>query len=173
MQTNEVPDVVELENARGLVRKYRICWEVSPEYAYVDGERREIGYVVGLYGTHDEVHRTPSPGCPECAPVQRALESIVAHVVPGEGRDSFYDVVVNRSSLQYSKSRGERPDVSATISILHRKGVNRPIDECESVCLKEIVAKLREVGACEGRWGAATVNPMDASSPAHVCKSTS
>ncbi len=138
-------------------KRYRVCWEVKPEYAYIDGSpdaRREIGYCVTLYGTHDHPRVPPSPGCPECVPVREALAAIIEFVRPDETHASHYDVHINHQSLEYAKARRERPDVSATLTILHRSGVSRPVDDCEDKCLREILDKLRTLGAHEGQWPA-------------------
>lgn len=149
-------DTKSLEELSALTHRYRVCFEVSPEYAYVGGERREIGYAVELFGTHDEPLKAPAPGCPECAPVQSALEEIIDFVVPRELRDSRYDLHVDRNRLAFSETRGRRPDVSARITILHKQGVNRPVDACEARCLHDIVRSLRAIGALEGRWRASS-----------------
>lgn len=138
-----------------LTKRHRVCWEVRPEYAYLDGSpdsRREIGYCVALFGTHDHPHVPPSPGCPECVPVREALAAILAFVRPDETHASHYDAHIEHGSLEYSKARGERPDVCATLTILHRNGVSRPVDDCEDKCLREILDKLRALGAMEGQW---------------------
>ena len=38
---------------RSLVERYKVCWDSFPEWAQTNGERKQTGVVVELYGTHD------------------------------------------------------------------------------------------------------------------------
>lgn len=40
-------------------------------------------------------------------------------------------------------------EVTITIRLIHREGYDRPIDVCEERCLKEIRARLRDLGIHE------------------------
>ena len=40
-------------NIKELVERFRVCWEVWPEYRIVRGEKRQIGYALELSGTHE------------------------------------------------------------------------------------------------------------------------
>jgi hypothetical protein len=134
------------------VQNHRICWESRPEYAVVEEDTREVGFVIELAATHEQPHRAPVAGCPECELPLRALEAVVAFVLPKGQRDSIYDVDVRYGAINYAPRRGNRPEVSATIRILHADGADRPVDRCEERCRQEIIRKLREIGAREGTW---------------------
>ena len=84
--------------------------------------------------------------------LRNALEAIVAFVLPHEERGSVYDVHVHHSRIQYVGRRGNRPEVTATIQVLHADGANRPVDPVEERGLHEITARLGELGASEGAW---------------------
>jgi hypothetical protein len=111
-----------------------------------------VGFEIDVSATHHQPHRAPVSGCPECEPPLRALEAIVKFVLPKEPRDSIYDIEVHWGGLQYACQRGNRPEVSATIHVLHGDGADRPVDACEERCRHEIVGKLQALGACEGVW---------------------
>jgi hypothetical protein len=146
-----------LARLRELVRRHQVCWESRPEYASAEDGPRPVGFVIEITATHDRPHRPPVSGCPECEPALRAIEAIVAFVLPRGRRDSIYDVHVRHGALEYAPRRGNRPEVSATIHVLHAEGADRPVDPCEERCRHEIVHKLGELGACEGAWSPAAL----------------
>ena len=135
-----------------LVRQFRVCWEVSPEYAYVNQERRQVGFDLELYGTHEPWVEHPSPDCDHCLRVFHALQTIAEGILPQEYRPSRSDLGIYDQAIHYDRKRGERPDVVLAIKITHREGYDRPVDECENRCLNEMKQHLRELGAREGRW---------------------
>ena len=135
-----------------LVRQFRVCWEVSPVYTYVKQERKEVGFVLELYGTHEPWVEHPEAGCDHCLRVFHALQTIAEGVLPQEYRPSRSDLGIYDQALHYARKRAERPDVVLPIKITHREGYERPVDECENRCLTEIKQGLREIGAYEGRW---------------------
>ncbi len=140
------------DQVRDFVRRFRVCWEVSPERAVVDKEIRNIGFSLQLYGTHEPGTQHISPGCEHCRRVQSALSKIADEILPRERRLSRYEVAVENQSLSYSHMRGDRPDVRVTIQILHRGAWDQPIDECEARCLKDMELALSELGACKDAW---------------------
>ena len=135
-----------------LVRQFRVCWEVSPEYAYVNQERRQVGFDLELYGTHEPWVEHPSPDCDHCLRVFRALQTIAEGIVPQEYRPSRSDLGIYDQAIHYARKRAERPDVVLPIQITHREDYERPVDGCENQCLTEMKQRLREIGAYEGRW---------------------
>jgi hypothetical protein len=56
------------------------------------------------------------------------------------------------TNLRYSGVRGNRPEVTLSIKILHRTGFDVPIDESERDYLEKAKARLRQLGACEHWW---------------------
>ena len=139
-------------DTKKLVERFRICWEVWPEYMIVRGEKRQIGYALELSGTHEPGVEHPSPGCEHCVRVYDALQAIASHVIPKDRRLSRHDIGIYDHAIHYSRKRRERPEVSLTVQISHRTGFEQPVDECENKCLNEMKAHLRELGASEGRW---------------------
>ena len=141
-----------IEELKALVQKHRVCWEVLPEQIPVVEDRpRQVGFDLLLYGTHaPEDH--PVPGCEKCQGIFKDLQKIARWILPKEERPSRYEIEIFNSAIRYAPTRGNRPDVTLTIKIVHRSEFDRPIDECEVLCLNEMKAKLRELGSRQGRW---------------------
>lgn len=138
---------------RDLVEKHKICWEVYPE-SHQDGKGRkiQIGFALSLIGNHYQPTHLPEPGCDECFKVYNALWEIAVWILPKEKRLSRYEIQIFDHALRYTPSRNLRPEVTLTLKILHAEGFDRPVDACEQKCLNEMKAKLRQLGALQGRW---------------------
>ncbi len=143
---------VDTKNLQELVRRFRVCWDVWPEYVVVGKETRQIGFELELSGTHEAGVEHAVPGCEHCQHVYAALCRIAEWILPKEERPSRYDMEPYEPSLRYSASRDFRPDVALTIRILHRTDGLAPVDACELRCLEEMKQRLREVGASQGSW---------------------
>ena len=137
---------------RELVERFRVCWEVWPEYAFVNHEKRQIGFSLELYGTHEPSVVHPTAGCTHCIPVFTALQRIAVFILPKEERPSTYSIEMYDGALHYANKRGNRPEVELPIKILHRHEFELPVDQCEARCLTEMKQRLRGLGAPEGRW---------------------
>ena len=72
--------------------------------------------------------------------------------MPHEERPSRYAIGPFDRSIHYWGLHSQRPDIMLTIRILHRQSHEQPVDECEDRCLKEMEARLRELGACRLQW---------------------
>lgn len=137
------------EELSGLVRRYQMSWHTRFERGVVGTELVPIGFVVEITATHDAPPHPPMAGCEECIPVRRALARVAHAVLPLGEHASWYDVAVAEGELQYDPSRHNRPELYATIAVLHKGTVNRPPDECERACLDEIRGHLVALGAHE------------------------
>ncbi len=146
------PCALTIDEMRQLVERYRVCWEVWPESICADGKRRQTGFQLELYGTHDAMTEHPLPGCPACQRLYAALRTIAEWILPEEKRPSTYEIGAFDQSLRYSPARHNRPDVTLRIRILHREGFESPVDSCEVRCLTEMQERLRELGAQERQW---------------------
>lgn len=135
-----------------LVQRFKVCWEALPDYYYVKGQKRQIGFVLVLAGTHEAGVEHPEPGCQHCHDVRRALQTIASWVIPKERRDSDYDVPPYDQAIHYDPSRKFRPEVTLEIAIRHRSGFDRDVDACQVRCLNEMTRGLKELGAREGNW---------------------
>ena len=138
------------------VRDHKVCWEVLPHTAFVDGHTRQIGFDLELTGTHlPGVEATA--GCEHCRNLYYILKAIASYILPKEQRPSRYELSLFDNSLRYSPTHANRPDVTLTITIGHRSGLGQ-VDDCEKRCLEEIKANLRQLGAQSGSWSTALAN---------------
>lgn len=143
---------VDTKNLQESVRRFRVCWDVWPEYVLVDKQTRQVGFELELSGTHEAGVEHAVPGCEHCRRVFAALSDIADWILPKEKRASRYDLEPYQPRLHYSGSRDFRPDVALAIRILHRTDGLNPVDACELRCLEEMKQRLHELGASQGSW---------------------
>lgn len=136
------------------VERFQVCWKTLPDYYYVKGQRRQIGFVLELAGTHEPGVEHPQPGCEHCHRVWRALAAIAKWIIPKATRDSDHEIAPYDQGIHYDPIRSFRPDVVLEIGIRHRSGFDREVDACEVRCLQEMTQRLKELGAREGKWEA-------------------
>jgi L-asparaginase II len=122
---------------------------------FVSGKQTQVGFELELSGTHETGADHASPGCPACRSIFSALKAVAEHVLPKDERASRYEIEPYEPALRYSSLRGNRPDVTLKVKILHRQGFDKPVDGCELRCLAEIKADLHKLGACERHWSVA------------------
>ena len=141
------------EKLKSLVKEHEICWEVLPkQIPEKDGVPLNIGFNLMLHGTHAP-GRTSYPRTVRNVGIFFSdLRKIARWIIPKEERHSRYEIIPFDRSLGYSPLRRNRPDVSLTIKIVHRSTVDRPVSECQVLCLNEMKAKLSELGVPEKRW---------------------
>lgn len=140
------------EDLKELVRRYRICYEVWPEYEMVGGQKSQIGLALELSGTHEPDIANPEAGCIHCRRIFAAMRDVAEAILPPEGRPSRYEQGPYDQSIHHSHARGDRPDVSLTVRILHREDFHKPLDDCQERCLEEMLRNLKNLGASEVRW---------------------
>lgn len=146
-------DSNEFENVKKLVTQHKVCWEVWPEYLIdKNGNKVQIGFELDLMGIHYHPPHHPTPGCHECVRVYNDLKKIAQWIVPAEKRASKYDIGIFDRSIHSAPIRKLRDEVTLTLKILHRMGVERPLDACEVECLREMEERLNELGAKKGQW---------------------
>lgn len=143
------PDVARL---RDLARRHKIYWVTAPTHLRNrQGEVVKVGFELYLMGTHDHPEHPPTAGCRECVKVYRHIRALARSILPTDRRDSYYWISHFDSALSYPQFGG-RADVVVRIKILHRKGFDQPIDDCQKRCLREMERNLEKLGAQKGRW---------------------
>jgi len=148
---SEAPET--LERLKALVREHRVCWEVWPEQLPVrDRGPLQVGFDLVLNGAHAHDEDRPSPGCEKCRAIFEHLREIAEWIVPKVQRPTRYDIQIFDHAVHYASERGNRPDVALTIKILHRSQIDRPVDECEVLCLNEMKAKLAQIRSQHRQW---------------------
>jgi hypothetical protein len=106
-----------------------------------------IGYLIELNGVTEHPEHAASIDCPDCRSVEDALTYLVHDIAPGEVTH------VARGAVQLGSAHDGRPEVSATVSVIHRGGhANRPPGDDERARLSAIVDRLRALGAQEKHW---------------------
>jgi hypothetical protein len=137
------------KDLRELVRRYRVTWETRPEMGPNGHSVSPIGYVVELNAVPDDPKQASMIAPPAVEAVEDALERIV-HAVA----DAADIGQVARGSRQLGASHDARPEVSATVTVLHHDGKsdNRPADDDEKKRVDALVERLRALGAQERHW---------------------
>jgi hypothetical protein len=133
---------------KDLVRRYRVTWQTRPEMAAKDRSVAPIGFLIELNAITDHPEHAELIACPECHAVEDALGRLTHALAPEEVTH------VGRGERQLGTAHDHCPEVSATVTVLHRDGggANRPPDEEMRKRLAEIVHRLRDLGAQEGHW---------------------
>jgi hypothetical protein len=147
LTTEQTPSVLA-----DFVNRYQVCWEVFPDYLMVDGKERQVGFELELTGTPEAGTDHVGPGCPACRRVYAALRAVADCILPKDERPSRYEVGPYEQALRYSAARALRPDVTLSVKIVHRRGFDLPVDQCEVRCLEEMKQRLKQLGACERQW---------------------
>jgi len=142
-----------LERLKNFAQLHRVCWEVLPEQLVVQGGRiLQVGFNLMLYGAHEHDTDRPRPGCEQCRLIYTDLREIAEWIVPQDERPSRYEIEVYDHAVRYDPVRGNRPDVTVMIKILHREQFDAPVDQCEVFCLHEMETKLLQIGVQYQRW---------------------
>jgi hypothetical protein len=139
-----------------LVRRYRVCWEVWPEFFTLNGEKRQVGFTLELSGCPEPEDARPVLDWSVCARVFAALHRIAEAILLREKRPTGYAIDPYDQAFHFSRLRQDRPDVNVCIHLYHRQGFEQPVDACEVRCLEEMETRLAELGACERQWASST-----------------
>ena len=131
-----------------LARRYGVHYRVWPERSVdpATGDLIQIGFELDLKGSHDHPARPPLPGCSECVEVYHALRRIAEWALPPVKRASQFDISVFDGKLRPLLDDEARSEVQVVVRVLHREGVERPVDDCERECLAELEARLVQLG---------------------------
>lgn len=146
------------ERLREIARRHQVCYEVCPEWSIAEGRRIQIGFELELCGVNEHVvengsRRHPVPRCMHCFRTYGELRQIAEWILPREEGPSRYEIQAFDRALHLAPAkRQRRSEVVVTIVIMHRRDFNRPADDCESRCLKEMRERLTQLGIHEDIW---------------------
>lgn len=132
---------------RALVERYRVCWEMFPEWSRVANERRQTGAVIELYGTHEDTSERPSAGCRRCIPVLQALLSIADFIA--DEMNGTLAAIRAHSGIEYATERGGRPDIVVSLTLRSPDVQATPEIETAFDALRN---RLSSLGASERAW---------------------
>jgi hypothetical protein len=133
-------------DTRELVERFHVCWDVWPEYTFINHEKRQIGFELDLSGTHERGEEHPEPGCEKCLEIYQALVRIAEAVLPSANQDTTHQFEPYDQGIHYSPRRGNRPEVVLRIRIIHRKAFRRPVDDAQLQYLEDLQRRLEEWG---------------------------
>jgi hypothetical protein len=139
-------DARKEQELRDRVRRHKIHWQAWPEYHVCGSERRQVGFRLGLLGTHDRPSTRPISGCPESWKVYTSLHELARWVLPQEQGEGDLQVSVDDASLVY---QGDRRDIMVTIKIARRQGFDQPVDARDVRCLAAMEERLLGLGALQ------------------------
>lgn len=145
--------VVDDSELKTLVQRHQVCFESYPIWHVPPGGGMvKIGYELDLIGTHDHPQHPVTPGCDQCKLVRRALLAIASAILPANDRASRYWIEPFDTAIHFSPRRKMRDDIVVAIDIVHRGPFDDPVDACEVRCLREMQAKLKQLGVRPERW---------------------
>jgi hypothetical protein len=130
-----------------LVERFCVCWESLPEVISVENEKRRVGFVLELHGTHALSGEHSTRNCNHCARVYGALRVIADWILPCEKGSSPCTIEIHAPFVSGAPLHGNRADIKLTVRVAHRRGHERPVNDCEIRCLKEVEGRLKELGA--------------------------
>jgi hypothetical protein len=132
-----------------LVEHFGVCWEIFPEVILVENEKRQVGFALELYGTHEPGGAHPKHRCSHCQNVFAALHMIADWILPRERRASMVGAEVSSPSSSHWPARKRPSGVTFTIRVMRRETYEQPAHECETQWLKELDGRLKELGVRE------------------------
>ena len=157
-----LPDQSLVARLKEISRRHQVCYEVAPDWSITQGRKVQIGFELDLCGiSSNDKCLHPVPGCPHCYRAYDEIREIAESILPRDERPSRYDIQgFDRSLHMAPSSRRRRMEVLVRIVIMHRRDFNRPVDDCESRCLKEMRANLAQLGIHENHWREDETNLM-------------
>ncbi len=142
---------------RELVRRYHVTWESRPAYGPGEGSSlAPTGFVIELAAVAEGAAHLVNPDPRPARAVECALERIARAVASSHGAPERFAIHVAQGSVQIGTAHGHDPETTATIELLNREELSRPGSEEQQKQAEErarqVVQKLRDLGAMEGRW---------------------
>lgn len=131
-------------DTRELIERFHVCWESWPEYAFINHEKRQIGFELDLSGTHTGGKQHPEPGCEQCLEIYQALVRIAEGVLPPMGEDTTCEYEPYDQGIQYSSRHGNRPEIVLRIRIVHRPAFEQPVDAAQFRYMENLRQRLEE-----------------------------
>lgn len=130
-----------------LVERFHVCWDFWPEIILVQHERRQVGFALGLYGTHEPGLAHPKQRCSHCENVFAVLHVIADWILPRERKAAMHEVEVRSPSDRHLPARHNSSCVTFTIRVTRRRGYEVGAHDCETELLEELGQRLGELGA--------------------------
>jgi hypothetical protein len=134
-----------------LVEHFSVCWETLPEVIDVKNEKRQVGFAVQLFGTHEPKVAHPKERCSHCQNVFAALHVIADWVLAREHSARMSEAEVHSPCGIYSPSRPIRSGVTFGIRVVSRRAFDKVSDDSVTQWLEESEERLKALGVIEVR----------------------
>jgi hypothetical protein len=89
-----------------LVRRYQVCWEVWPEYAFIGHKSRQVGFKLELLGSDEDLSEF-APTCRKSLEIHAALEAVARWALV-QDEQVICEMSHSDTSLRYSGVQGKR-----------------------------------------------------------------
>ena len=116
------------------------CYEVWPDWALVGGGRVQIGFELDLCANVER------PGEGPCVEIYEELKQVAMAVLPQDVGETEFDVLPFDNSLHENARRSFRPEIVLAFRILHKHGFDKPADDYQKRCLRQIENALKQLG---------------------------
>lgn len=126
-----------------LLRSQAIVWQLWPQYAVLQGERRQIGFELELIGSHTLDASHLDPGCAQCHRIRSILVAIaenLAHEVFRNHDSVTYDIDPHLASIVCLPGLANRPCVTVSIIVTD----NHALARATNVLSDSVVSNARE-----------------------------
>ena len=125
---------------RQVVERRQACYEVWPDWALVGGRKVQVGFEVDLCADAEKFGDRP------CVGIYEELKQVAMAVLPQDAGEASFDVLPFDNAFHENLRRGFRPEIVLALRILHKRGFEQPLDDCEKRCLRQIESMLKELG---------------------------
>lgn len=127
----------------GLLRSCAVLWQLWPQHAVLQGERRQIGFELELIASHTLDPNHLDPGCPQCHRLRSTLAAIaenLAHELFRNHDSVTYDIDPHSASIVCVPGLANRPCVTVSIIVTD----NRALDRAAGGLCDLVVSDARE-----------------------------
>jgi len=123
-------------------------------------QNERVGFELELSGSDKCIQFNPTSS--ECLQIKSALEAIANWILDERDGNLTLELSHHDQSISYAAARGNRPDVTLAVRILHRTGFSDPADQCEISYLERMKVRLRQLGVGEHRWNGGPYHQSEA-----------
>ncbi len=130
------------------IREHRVRFTVTAERVIRDEEPIQVGFDVRLFAWHGhEVHDLQ--GCAACAELERKLQDVAELSIRGNESPTEVEIAPDYAMLYDSHDSPGTDDVALDIRLLRRGEDDRPVGTAEEKYLKQVRARLKDLGVRE------------------------
>ncbi len=130
------------------IREHRVRFTVTPERVICDEEPIQVGFDVRLFAWHGhEIHDLQ--GCAACAELEHNLQQVAELSIRGDASPTEIEIAPDYAMLYDSHDSPGTDDVALDIRLLRRGGDDQPVGTAEEKYLKQVRARLKDLGVRE------------------------